>query len=73
MTLSVKARSLRSGESFELSIRGASLVAKSFGFKRPRVGYEVELENDLYLTSTGHHQFGWFGLTETHPYRVWRY
>jgi hypothetical protein len=82
-----KVESLKRGEYIKLTARQASYVARLFGCKRPRVGYEVCLKTDeltgqpalfngesiLWLASTGHSQFGWFGKdTETHPFEVRR-
>lgn len=51
--------------------RDLTKLAKACSVKLPRVGYEVCLVSGVWLASTGHFQFGWFGSNETKPYRVW--
>jgi hypothetical protein len=44
----------------DVSATEAKRIAKRFGVRVPRVGYEVSLGDKRWLSSTGHAQFGWF-------------
>lgn len=47
-------------------------IAQAYEVPVPRVGYEVSLGNGLWLQSTGHAQFGWFGRPRCPaPFRVY--
>jgi hypothetical protein len=55
----------------DLTLREARKLAKVHNIRLPRMGYEVSLGNGLWLTASGHHQFGTFTLSpHTKPYRV---
>lgn len=55
----------------EVSAREARAIAKRFGVRVPRVGYEMSLGGGRWLGSTGHAQFGWFErLACKMPYEV---
>jgi hypothetical protein len=55
----------------DLTYEEAKALAKRFKVKLPPVGHEVHLGAKRWLSSTGHHQFGWFGLPkELLPFRV---
>ena len=55
----------------DLSAYAARKVAKQYHVRLPRVGYEVSLGNGLWLASTGHFQFGWFGSGAKTPFRLY--
>lgn len=48
----------------------ARRIAKRFGVRLPRVGYEMSLGGGMWLASTGHAQFGWFESTAKTPFEV---
>lgn len=54
----------------ELTLSQARKVAKSYGIRLPRVGYEVATGDGLWLASTGHFQFGWFASKAKTPYTL---
>lgn len=54
----------------EVSASEARKIAKRFGVRVPRVGYEMSLGDGRWLSSTGHAQFGWFESTAGKPYVV---
>lgn len=54
----------------EVSAREARAIAKRFGVRMPRMGYEVSLGDGRWLGSTGHHQFGWFERSAQKPFEV---
>lgn len=53
-----------------VTLAEARCIAKRFGVKLPRVGYEMSLGDGMWLTSTGHFQFGWFGAAAKTPFYV---
>jgi hypothetical protein len=59
----------------EIGRRQAQRIAKRYGVRVPRVGYEACLSATdnarCYLASTGHPDFGWFGSAARKPFRVW--
>ena len=54
----------------EVSATEARKIAKRFGVRVPRVGYEVSLGSGRWLGSTGHAQFGWFERSSKKPFDV---
>lgn len=54
----------------DLTSRAAGKLAREYGVRLPRVGYEVSLGNGLWIASTGHAQFGWFESRAKTPYRL---
>lgn len=57
-----------------LSLAQARRLVRAYGVRLPRVGYEICLVvwngREVWLTSTGHSDFGWFGRTATTPYEL---
>lgn len=48
----------------------AKRIAKRFGVRLPRVGYEMSLGDGRWLASTGHSQFGWFESRAKTPFEI---
>jgi len=48
----------------------AKRIAKRFGVRPPRVGYEMSLGDGRWLSSTGHFQFGWLESRAKTPFAV---
>jgi len=57
-------------ETTDLTKHAARKVAKAYGIRLPRVGYEIATGDGLWLASTGHFQFGWFENKAKTPYRL---
>lgn len=54
----------------QVSAKEARKIARRYGVKLPRMGYEVALGGGLWLGSTGHAQFGWVATPASQPYLV---
>ena len=55
----------------DVDVKEAKRIAKSFGVKLPRVGYEMSLGDRRWLRSNGHAQFGFFDKpADTKPFCV---
>lgn len=54
----------------DVTAHKARKIAKQFGVKLPRVGYEVSLGDGRWIRSTGHAQFGWFDSAAKHPFTI---
>lgn len=54
----------------EISRAEARRIAKQYGVRLPRIGYEMSLGDGRWLSSTGHAQFGWFGSHAKQPFTI---
>lgn len=55
----------------QVSAAEARKIAKQYGVKLPRVGYEMSIGNGRWIRSAGHSQFGFFEQPKgTKPYSI---
>lgn len=68
-----EALALPAGAWKPLTVYGARKLAREFGVRLPRAGYEMCLGSRLYLVNRLHPQFGTFELTGSHVYELRHY